>query len=702
MVMGPGLLEIVILLMGGSLFSADDFLGMPPGDRDAKLIAAAPADAVIYVEWAARSAGEPGAAGVDGLVADPEVVEFRNKVLTAIRTSIENESKNGPPEAQIAGRVIPELVLNLINQPGCVYGTFDPTKIEPGESPSPVPSPEMLIAATELTVIVNAGEKADEVQKQIEELMTLLPPDLRGTGLDRRSLPLPMPGGKLVLHRHDNYFVLALGDEAIDHAIAGLQGDRPGLDTNERFVEAFGHSKFERLANVSWIDTRQAMDKISVMMGVQGAMVRGMLELTGLSAIDSIVLCAGVDNGAISARSFVTTGGNLTGILALAAGRAIEESDFELIPSDADLVIAFSFDPLKVYQEARRIIQVADPQSLEQLDQIVNQLNTELGFSLTEDVPAAFGHVWTVYDSPSSGGVFVTSAVAAVEVKDAEAAYRIFSELMKVMKAAIGPAPDPNVRRRRAVYLQDTKFMDRSVYYLNIVGDDVPFAPTFCCTDKQLLIAAHPQAIKAHLRMLAAKEESYSPNLPESGELICYTQYDAATMVRYAYTLVPYFAQVMSSEIQREGVQGIDIFALPSARAILPYCGTAGSRVLRTETGLKYESRSALPIPGLGSVLMRLPLFGWVMFIQVDRAMRALGKDGRVVPQAVPAARAVPALRANQLKAVQGRVVPAQPAERIIRRGPPAVRKRAVPPKLEAPKQAAPKEAAPKLEGPRS
>ena len=60
---GVGWLEVLFILLGGS-----GLLGMPPGERDALLLKAAPQQTLLYFEWAGRGAGQPGAAGIDGLV----------------------------------------------------------------------------------------------------------------------------------------------------------------------------------------------------------------------------------------------------------------------------------------------------------------------------------------------------------------------------------------------------------------------------------------------------------------------------------------------------------------------------------------------------------------------------------------------------------------------------------------------------------
>ena len=86
MALAPGPLELLILMMmSGGLFSGGGLLGLPPGERDAAFLRCPPSDAVLYVEWTERSAGKPGAPGIDGLAADPEIRLFLQNAERAQR-----------------------------------------------------------------------------------------------------------------------------------------------------------------------------------------------------------------------------------------------------------------------------------------------------------------------------------------------------------------------------------------------------------------------------------------------------------------------------------------------------------------------------------------------------------------------------------------------------------------------------------------
>ena len=85
MMMGSMELLLLLLFAGGP---AGDLMGMPPGERDTNLVHAASSDSILYLEWAERSAGKPGAPGVDGMFADPEVQNFVKRIKAAIQRSI--------------------------------------------------------------------------------------------------------------------------------------------------------------------------------------------------------------------------------------------------------------------------------------------------------------------------------------------------------------------------------------------------------------------------------------------------------------------------------------------------------------------------------------------------------------------------------------------------------------------------------------
>ncbi|HUG91476.1 MAG TPA: hypothetical protein VML55_11610 [Planctomycetaceae bacterium] len=634
-----GFTELLVIVMGGGLFSSGAF-GLPPGERVAALVRCPPADAILYVEWAARAGGREGAPGIDGLAADPEVRSFLTAVEKAILAAVERESQGAGREAQVLGRHIPPLGKRLLNRSGCLYVSFD-EQAQPLEAPDEgLPGYALqLLSGARATLVVNGGDAADEIARHAEALVALLPERVRTRGLDHQPLPLPMPGATLVLHRHEDHFILGFGEGAIDAAVAGLSGKSQGLAANERFQAATKRLAIDRLASVSWFDVKALLEKAQVVLGPQGELVPMMARTLGLDTLDSVASVTGVEDGLVVTRSFVHTGGGTKGLLAFAAGRGLKPADFAHVPRDADLVSGLSLNPQQILAAVRQIVSEAHPPSGDRLEQLLMQLEAELGVSFEDDVFPAFGDVWTVYDSPDAGGVLFTSAVATLEVREPARARQVFDQLMTILDRAL-PGEFGDQFRRRGVFLEHKEFMGHEVYYINTVGDEVPFAPAFCVTDTHLLIAPHPQAVKAHLRFVGSRGASFSeratPPAEPAGDVLCYSYVDAPRAVQLFYATAPYWGQLVFSELQRDGAS-IDIFALPSARAILPYVSESSSRTVRQQDGILMESRRGLPLPGGAGVLLNMPL----LFLAVPVGARV---------------EAVPAIRVNMLPSRSGRI----------------------------------------------
>jgi len=430
-----------------------------------------------------------------------------------------------------------------------------------------------------------------------------------GEELDHITFKVPLPGTTIVLHRHEQYFILGVGAGTVDAAVAGLSGDSKGLTANARFNEATAKVALKRTSLVTWLDIQELRNSATKVLGPQGAMIEPTLTMVGAEKIDSYVAISGIVEGQLTSRSYLQTGGKTNGLLALAAGRGMAQADFEQVPGDADFVWGLSLNVSKVLAATKDIVGKAEPDSAQMLDATITQLEEELGLKLEDDLLAAFGDVLMLHDSPGAGGVFASSLVASLEVRDAPKAKAAFTKIMEIVEQSMGDTGGSRYRRR-AVQLEKKSFLDVDVYYINTIGDDdVPVAPAFCVTDKYLLMALHPQALKSQLRFLKTGKAKFSDRFTKDfavpkGDLLSFSYFQSSELIRYLYAAAPYFGQIIFSMIQSEGGE-IDIFSLPSARAILPYVKDSSSFVVRTPEGILCEGRSALPLPigGFGSML---------------------------------------------------------------------------------------------------
>ncbi len=624
--MAMGISELLIVLLMGGTMNGSGMLGYPPGDRDAALVHAAPADSLLYAEWATRGPGEPGAEGIDGLAADPEVREFIAKIEKAILTSLERELRNEGPESQTFGKAVPPIVKLLLVQPGCVFARFDEEAAAKALTQAGELGPAAVALGIEGALVVNAGDQADELQRHIESLLNMpgaVPPAQRVRNLAHQILPLPTPAAHLELHREGEHFILAFGKGVADETVKGLGKADGGIASNERFTKAIGHAETKRVASVSWIDVKGILSVVVETLGFQGQMVQSVAESTGLDAIDSVASVAGVEEGRLSSRVFVTTGGEIDGVLALVAGRGVTPEDLEVVPGDADLVYAFSLDTKKVLAAAREVVRKSDPTgfAFKAMNDTLTKLDEELGFSIENEAFDAFGDTWILFDSPANGGVLLTGLTAGLEVRDHEKAAKIHARLMELLETTM-PGVEQGEYRRTGAELAKATFMDHDIFYVNVLDDDLPFSPAFCLTKTHLLVAPHPQPLKAQLRFLAGDETSFGEQLAQriphpDAPAVMMSYVDPKVAVRGLYAVAPMFGSMVFGEIQQEGAD-IDVFSLPSARALLPYVKDSYSFVVRTDEGILVESHSGLPVPVSGAMSMQAMALPWFMIAGVE------------------------------------------------------------------------------------
>ncbi|MDG2389065.1 MAG: hypothetical protein P8M30_07070 [Planctomycetaceae bacterium] len=574
--------------MGGGL------VAFPPGERDAAYLNCAPEQTLIYTEWATRGEGKEGGEGVDGLVADPEITTMIADLKSAVMSLIEKNAKGAPPGL---AEHLPPLLLDLVGRSGCLYVDYSP----PENVEERLQNEQWLDLAGGLnvTLIINGGDKADETEQHLLALMSV---DMQVTIRGRRW--------RLKTARFDregNYFILALGEGSLERALAGLKGEVKGLGELEAFAKNYDAIKMDRIGGITWLNLGRIRDEGLKLAGPFGAIATVMIEQLGVGELNNCVTVSGVIDGQIATRTHLETGGQTAGLLSLAAGRGLTAKDFNQIPADCDFLASFTLDVPLVRDTVTTLIEQVQPGLMENYQAIESQVENDLGFSIEDEFLQAYGQQMTVFDSPAAGGLFATSLTFAVEVTDAEKADKIFTKLMQMLDGFL-PGDRSNEYSRRGVFLEEREFLGHKVYFVNTIGDDVPVAPAFCQTDKQLLISLHPQALKAHLRFLKEGGSSYADKFGKAapkGTVISYGTFAADKLVELIYTVIPFGAQLGLSQSQREGFD-FDIFSIPSSKAILPYMKEARSWVVRTETGLMFESRSSIPVPLMTSVPMNL------------------------------------------------------------------------------------------------
>jgi hypothetical protein len=594
-----GLWELLIWIVTGS-----GLLGLPPGERDLALLKAVPPQTVLYFEWAARGDGVVGATGVDGFAADAEIRQFFELFNVAL-TKLDEASHEAHTDEDESGPLhhlrplFPQLAKLISAHPGCFFAGFEP----PPPNNANLPTWLRMLAGVHGGLILSSGNDTDQLWGRLNQSLESIPGFKFNENSLTQSIPISIPGYTLVVHREGQRIVFALGNGTLARITDGLSGRPPGLDTNGVFRKSLERVNVPRIGTIGWVDGKGLVTSIIAGLGPVGFLVRPILAMTGADAVDHIVHLSGVENGEMIQRTFVATGGRTDGIMVLAAGSPIQAQQFAHVPADADMVLATSISLSRVFQESRRLLESVQPLSVRVFDEAVKQLESELELKIIEDVLPAFGDVLVAFDSPSAGGMIATSLVVSLEVRDPRKAAVVFDRLMILIEQSL-TGEHPEMDAGEPVSLRRQSFLNQSIFYVNTSGTiysgRIAITPTFCLSEKHLLFAVHPQAMKAQLRHIQSKRPGFDQLASRkvmipAGETLSYGYLNGPRASHVVGSLLPYIGHVFLNRLEEGGIS-MDSYSLPSTAAISPYFSDSTAVVTRQKDGLFIEARNAPPV----------------------------------------------------------------------------------------------------------
>ena len=654
---GVGWIEIFLFLLGGS-----GLLGMPPGDRDAAFLKAAPQNSLIYVEWAARGPGKVGAPGVDGLVADPEIQFLLKTIEAGLAPAGEPGADPDYEHSQFSSVDSLRLASLLTAHPGCIYATIDPAPAANGLLF--VPNPQDLLKRLHVGVIIDAGADSDAIIDAFNVMSGKEVPHQP----EMHAIPVPN-GPQIVIHQEGTRLLVGVGANTITQIQAGLRGEVKGLDSSPRFQTGWKRIGLERVGSVTWFDVRGTTNIVLQSLGPAGAIAQPIIKGVGADALDYLLTGAGVVDGTVVQRSFLSTGGRTDGILLVAGSPPLKIEQLSHIPIDSDLVLAGSLSLGQVVQGVRELVGKTHPLSVQVFDETLKELEKELGLNLVNDVYPAFGNAWTAFSSPSEGGIAGSGLVAALEVRDPAKAQALYDRLLQLVEQALVPQ---GVEFGGEVELKQQEFLGHSISYVNgsglSFGVNPSMIPTFCLTRGHLLFAVHPQAMKAHLRHLGQRRPGFDQVAMKKlsltkDELLLGCYLDGVHSVQALSGLVPFMGQTIAEIVHTQGGT-FDPFVIPSGAALIPYAGDITLSVARVNDGILMESRN----PHLGIAMI-------TGFVMINNWFHT-GYEGYLEAQSKPA------MDNGGLGVAEGQVVPAvaeKAAEPPKEKGGDAAARRAAP-----------------------
>ncbi|MBN2023722.1 MAG: DUF1559 domain-containing protein [Pirellulales bacterium] len=582
----PGVWELVILLAMGS--GAGVPLGIPPGPEDPVMSRVAPEQCVFYLSWSGMAQPDPASPNhTEQLLAEKEVQECLAQLETLVIAAVRQGTKNDPQAAALVDPVA-TVVKTVLTHPAAVYVA----KLDPAAGPG----------GLRAGAIVNLGDKTADVQQalvKIEQAMTQGRAAAPSDTATWRRLPLDMDGLVAEWAIKGKYLILGMGEGEADQIVERGKKEPPAwlAQLRQQLV-------VPRPSSVAYVNVAGVFAAAGSPMHRD---VREMLDVLGLANIASVAHVTGLDDTGCISKTQIKVEGDLKGILSVFAAEPLTKDDLAVIPKDASLAAAVRLDLAKGYKEVLDMVGRAEPRGRDELLGAVGQFEEQMKINISRDVFASVGDAWRVYNSPTEGGLILTGMTAVVNLRDRDRLVAANGKL--VMSALLGGTAGQMTgegRGRSAIAIGQSKFAGQTIFHVKSFGEAMPFAPAWCITEKELVVALFPQNVKSYLsRAAGADSLADVPDVAarfagdESPMAVAYV--DTPELFKIAYPIARLVVQMAMSGFGREGLPA-DITLLPSAPTIGRHLQPTVVGVRRTDAGIVIESRRTLPV-GCGGPL---------------------------------------------------------------------------------------------------
>ena len=471
-------------------------------------------------------------------------------------------------------------------------------------------------------LVLSAGPRAEALRTIIGRFEEMVPEGFRDEiktvemgGVKFKQLPMPPRAPSVMYGFRGDYFIIALGEGSAEKIVAGLKDARGPPKWLKQVQERLA---VERPAAVSYFNVKAATTLAkSVAEALAGevpaaGMVPRVLEVTGLTGIESIASVSGLGETDHLTKTLVATTGEPRGLLKLMSEKPLTPADLAGVPRDATWLVASRLDLAAAYHQVVDMVAEFNPRAKEQIETELERAKDEIGFHPITDLVEALGDTLMLYSSPGEGGM-LAGATAVLSVRSSDKLAKVNEVLLREIRREggdEGPSAHTFTFNGQTVHVMD-------------LGGFMPLAPSWCLTEKQLVIGLYPQAVKAYL---SRKSGSGSlADVPDVAALLKHKPVsvmyqDTPELIRTIYPYLQVFAPMAIHEMRKAGMK-VDASLLPSGASIYPHLRPTVSMVTRREDGIYSETRQSLP--GAGGMTTMAPVAMALLLPAVARAREA-------------------------------------------------------------------------------
>jgi hypothetical protein len=577
---GVGISWFAIMLGLGGGFGIP--LGVPPLAEDPVMARIAPEECLAYVSSAGVDTPDAKSANqTEQLLAEPEVqtmlVTLEREVRAAMGRSMQRDMPPGMSTNDMA-----DLTKLLQTRPMAVY--FANTQFQPTG----------VVARGGLAV--NFGDATAKVRARIDSLLSTDPPpglkQIEIAGQKCQSITIP-PRITIAWCFRDQHFLIAMGDGELEAMLKRLGGNPPAWLT-----QLHQQLPVERLSTVTYVNLKTAVQTFAPMVSPRADTI---VRALGLANVRSLTSTTGLDRQGCVSRTLLSIDGEPQGILRLANVKPLSRTDLAVIPHDATFGVASCFQPEVAFDLVWELLEQIQPRPQPEMVRELHAIQAALGLDIRNELLKPLGDTVCLFDSPSEGGLLAGLTLVA-QVKDAKQAAETQTKLMRLFEST-------KQDRRPGETIQKLDFAGKQIYTFDPDVRDPMVAPSWCLTDKELIVALYPQAIKAYLsrpaNFMSVAQSPKAADLFVDGAAPLKIAYcDSRRMFDLLYPVALAVVRMVEDELKREGVN-LGGAWLPSAAAVRKHLSPTVIAVHRTKAGIEIVQRGTLPG---NSLIMAAPL----------------------------------------------------------------------------------------------
>ena len=292
-------------------------------------------------------------------------------------------------------------------------------------------------------------------------------------------------------------FIVGVGEGSVEEILKRRQQEPPAWLVNVR-----KQLPVERVSTVVYLNLKLLLEQMMADKALPKT--REALHRLGLDKLSALSSVSGLEGETFTSKLLLATDGEPQGpLLSLFSDQPLRAGDLAPIPRDATLALAMRFDAQKAVDQFAAMVAESAPAERAEAEQLLDALTKSLQVDLRRDLPQALGDSCCVYSSPGEGGLVLLGLTAVVPIRDRAALSAI---QLKILGSSFAksiqdefnkdPRTPPGLQSPTA-RLHTRVCAGQKIYYFTT---SFGFAPAWCITDHELIVAMTPQNVMAYVQ----------------------------------------------------------------------------------------------------------------------------------------------------------------------------------------------------------